>query len=130
MDLYRSRNDEEDKQMAKSIDWYYTRNGCKTCNKTNAYIEEKNLAVKEEMQAKVKLGRDDALKLASRAASIRIAKGKKILAYDMINEPPGNDELLQGMLGPTGNLRAPAIIRGKTLLIGFNEEMYDRSLNG
>ena len=27
-------------------------------------------------------------------------------------------------LGPTGNLRAPAIKMGKTWLIGFNEEVY------
>ncbi len=28
------------------------------------------------------------------------------------------------MLGPTGNLRAPTLRKGKTLVIGFNEDMY------
>jgi len=28
------------------------------------------------------------------------------------------------MLGPSGNLRAPTIRRGKTLLVGFNEDLY------
>ncbi len=28
------------------------------------------------------------------------------------------------MLGPTGNLRAPTIVRGKTVLVGFNEEAF------
>ena len=28
------------------------------------------------------------------------------------------------MLGSTGNLRAPAIVVGKTLLVGFNEDAY------
>jgi len=32
------------------------------------------------------------------------------------------------MLGPTGNLRAPAIRAGKTVLIGFNEEVFDSVL--
>ena len=36
------------------------------------------------------------------------------------------DALLAAMLGPTGNLRAPAILRGKTLHIGFNEDEYNK----
>jgi arsenate reductase-like glutaredoxin family protein len=28
------------------------------------------------------------------------------------------------LLGPTGNLRAPTIKKGKTLFVGFNEEAY------
>jgi arsenate reductase-like glutaredoxin family protein len=114
--------------MVKTIDWYYTRKGCKTCNKTNDYLEKNKLAVKDQLEAKAKLGKKDALQLASRASSIRIAKGKKVMTYNMKKDRPSDDELLQGMLGPTGNLRAPAIMKGKTLIIGFNEEMYDSSL--
>ena len=32
--------------------------------------------------------------------------------------------LLKAMLGPTGNLRAPTVRKGTTLLVGFNEETY------
>jgi len=28
------------------------------------------------------------------------------------------------MLGPTGNLRAPTIRRGQTVLVGFDEEAF------
>jgi hypothetical protein len=28
------------------------------------------------------------------------------------------------MLGPTGNLRAPTLRVGKTLVVGFNDESY------
>jgi hypothetical protein len=28
------------------------------------------------------------------------------------------------MLGPTGNLRAPCLRTGKTVIVGFNEELY------
>jgi hypothetical protein len=28
------------------------------------------------------------------------------------------------MLGPTGNLRAPCLRVGKTVLVGFNEDAY------
>jgi len=30
------------------------------------------------------------------------------------------------MLGPTGNLRAPTARVGKTLLVGFNDEVYGK----
>ena len=30
------------------------------------------------------------------------------------------------MLGPTGNLRAPMIRKGKTVLVGFNEEAFGK----
>jgi len=28
------------------------------------------------------------------------------------------------MLGPTGNLRAPTLRAGKTVLVGFNDELF------
>jgi hypothetical protein len=31
-------------------------------------------------------------------------------------------------LGPTGNLRAPTAKVGKTLLVGFNDEVYNEAL--
>ena len=32
--------------------------------------------------------------------------------------------LVDAMLGPTGNLRAPCLVAGKTVLVGFNDEVY------
>ncbi|UCE58999.1 MAG: hypothetical protein JSU63_16340 [Phycisphaerales bacterium] len=42
----------------------------------------------------------------------------------MRKDRPDNETLLSHMLGTTGNLRAPTIRSGKTLLVGFNEEVY------
>lgn len=42
----------------------------------------------------------------------------------MKKEPPSAAELAAVVLGPTGNLRAPAIRTGKSWLIGFHEEAY------
>ena len=36
------------------------------------------------------------------------------------------DEFVEAMLGPTGNLRAPTIRRGKTLIVGFNETVFEQ----
>ena len=42
----------------------------------------------------------------------------------MKKDKPTDDELMAHMLGTTGNLRAPTVVRGKTVLVGFNEEIY------
>ena len=73
---------------------------------------------------KVKLGADEALQLAKSASTIHVARGKKIVTFHMKKDPPGKEELLKHILGPTGNLRAPTIRKGKTVLVGFNEELY------
>ena len=53
-----------------------------------------------------------------------MAKGKKVLELDMKKDPPSAADLAAVVLGPTGNLRAPAIKTGKSWLVGFNEEAY------
>lgn len=54
-----------------------------------------------------------------------VAKGKKITEVDLKKDRPDDEALTKLMLGPTGNLRAPTMKVGKTVLVGFNEEMYD-----
>ena len=62
--------------------------------------------------------------MANAARHIYVAKGKKVTHFDMKDEPE-EEELLKHLLGPTGNLRAPTMRRGKTLIVGFNADMYD-----
>lgn len=66
--------------------------------------------------------------MAKAADTIVVAKGKKVVTFDMKKDPPDDDTLAAHLLGPTGNLRAPTIRRGKTLLVGFNEEAYGQYL--
>lgn len=49
-------------------------------------------------------------------------KGKKVERFDLGNKV--TDDAVAAMLGPTGNLRAPTIRAGRTLLVGFNEEEF------
>jgi hypothetical protein len=55
-----------------------------------------------------------------------VAKGKQVSAFEPAGTP--SRELLDAMLGPTGNLRAPTLRRGKLVLVGFNEELYGEKL--
>jgi arsenate reductase-like glutaredoxin family protein len=70
------------------------------------------------------LGPGEALRLARSAHRVVIAKGKKVVTFDMKKSPPDDATLLKHLLGPTGNLRAPTLRKGTTLLVGFPEEEY------
>jgi hypothetical protein len=59
-----------------------------------------------------------------------VAKGKKVVTFEMKKNPPSDQDLLDHLLGPTGNLRAPVIRRGTTLLVGFEQEAYARIFGG
>ena len=54
-----------------------------------------------------------------------MAKGKKLSEF---KGGSADADAVAAMLGPTGNLRAPTIVRGKTLIVGFNEELFDQLL--
>ena len=49
-------------------------------------------------------------------------KGKKVSEHD--GGSKADDDAVAAMLGPTGNLRAPTIRVGRTLLVGFNEDVF------
>jgi hypothetical protein len=76
----------------------------------------------------VRKGRDEALKLARGAERVVVGRGKKVLVFDMKKSPPPDDELAGAMLGPTGNLKAPTLRIGNTLLVGFSEQAYRQFL--
>lgn len=85
------------------------------------------MVYKQEVSANnTKLGAEDVLRLSREVSKIVVAKGKKFVTFDMKKDPPGDDTLLAALLGPTGNLRAPTIRKGLTLLVGFDEDMYRR----
>lgn len=60
---------------------------------------------------------------------IYAARGTNVTVFDMKKDPPDEETLLHHLLGPTGNLRAPTMRRGKTLLVGFHEEEFGRLLS-
>ena len=52
------------------------------------------------------------------------AKGKKVTTIDLRTTPPADDVLAGLMLGPTGNLRAPIMRIGQTILVGYNDQAF------
>jgi arsenate reductase-like glutaredoxin family protein len=56
------------------------------------------------------------------------ARGKKVERIDLMAGKPDKATVERLMLGPTGNLRAPTLRVGRTLLVGFDEETYRKVL--
>ena len=55
-------------------------------------------------------------------------KGKKVIHLDLRRDKPDRATLEGVLIGPSGNLRAPTLRRGRTLLVGFDEATYARVL--
>ncbi|GIW97875.1 MAG: hypothetical protein KatS3mg111_1208 [Pirellulaceae bacterium] len=113
----------------KKVDWVYRRNGCVSCKRADSFLADHGIAGRAIRDArKEPVGWDEAQALVAEASKLFVAKGKKYVQVDLKKSPPDAEELRKLIIGPTGNLRAPTIRRGKTLLVGFNEEMYDQVL--
>lgn len=89
------------------------------------------MKVTEEIDArKVRYGDSDALGLVEGKSTLLVAKGKKVTKVDLRKDRPEDAALVGMMLGPTGNLRAPTLIVGKKVIVGFNEELYEDVFGG
>lgn len=86
-------------------------------------MEARGVEVKEQVSASKKLGESEARKLIRDAGTIYVAKGRKL---DEFEGGTARKEIVEKMLGSTGNLRAPTIKVGKKLLVGFNEDVYEK----
>ncbi len=89
-------------------------------------MDDHDIEAKETIPASRKLGKSDAAAIAKAASLVIVAKGKKVSEF----KPAGkaSKEIVEAMLGPTGNLRAPTIVKGKTVIVGFNEEVFAKRL--
>lgn len=65
---------------------------------------------------------DAAWRLVENSGKILVASGRQVDELDPAGMP--GDEVLAKITGRTGNLRAPALRRGTTFFIGYNEALY------
>ena len=80
-------------------------------------FQRNEVQVKEERQArKEPLSEADAKALLARVSQVVVARGKK---RELLAAGDATPDMLRG---PSGNFRAPMLIRGKKLLVGFSAE--------
>jgi len=101
-----------------------------SCKKAQGFLETKACGQPAEVvdAGKNRRGRDEAIRLARSAERVVVGRGNKVLVFDMKNAPPDDNTLAAYLLGPTGNLKAPTLRLGNTLLVGFSEAAYQQEL--
>jgi arsenate reductase-like glutaredoxin family protein len=109
------------------VEWSYHRNGCKTCGKAAAFLNEHGIAIKSQDDArKIPLVEADALKLVNQANDLYVTRGTKVIHIDLKSDRPDDDTLMGLLIGPSGKLRAPTIKVGKRLVVGFDRATYEQ----
>ena len=100
-----------------------------TCAKTQGFLAKHKVTVSAQTDAKkATIKGDAALGVLKDVDEIYAAKGKRVVHVDLRREKPAKADLLGVLLGPTGNLRAPTLRKGRTLIVGFDEATYKRLL--
>ena len=95
-----------------------------SCKKADAFLKKAGIAVRETADAtKDPHSKKDALALAKKQSTVIAGRGKKYEKYPMRGDYD-QAELTKKMIGPTGKLRAPTIIVGKTMLAGWCEPAW------
>jgi arsenate reductase-like glutaredoxin family protein len=117
--------------MSVKIDWYYHRNGCVTCGRSQAFLDQAGVTIAEQTIAnKQKLSPTEAVQLARSVSDIWVTKGKKVIHLNLKKDDPSDADLKALLVGPSGNLRAPVIRRGKKLFVGFDAAAFAEPLLG
>jgi hypothetical protein len=74
------------------------------------------------------MGEKEALALVKQADEIYATRGTRVIHVDLKAEKPDAATLRGLLIGPSGNLRAPTLLVGRTLLVGFDEATYKKVL--
>lgn len=69
-----------------------------------------------------------ALGVLAKVDELYVVRGKRVVHMDLSKDKPDRATLLGLLLGPSGNLRAPTLRKGRTLLVGFDEATYRQVL--
>lgn len=113
----------------KSIDWLYHRKNCETCARAQDFFARNRIQAKQTVDArKERLGPAAALSMAQKMEDIYATRGKKVIHFNMRQDKPDEETIASVIIGPSGNLRAPALVLEKTLIIGFDEDTYRKLL--
>jgi len=83
--------------------------------------------IREVVDARtVRMDSAAAWELLHKAAEVTVAKGKTVLHLNPRQD--GREAILKQVMGPSGNLRAPALRVGDAFVIGFHLDFYNQWL--
>ena len=59
---------------------------------------------------------------------LHVVKGKRVVSTPLADSRPPDETLRALLLGPSGNLRAPTLKTGTSLIVGFDPAIYQQVL--
>ncbi len=83
----------------------------------------RNIEITEQVPASRKLGEKEARELIKGARAILVSKGRKQESW---KGGRATRDVVAAFLGSTGNLRAPTVKSGSTVLVGWNEDVWKK----
>ena len=85
--------------------------------------------IREAVDARtVRMDAAAAWEMLGKAAKITVAKGKTVSSLEPKQD--GKEAILKQVMGPSGNLRAPALLVGNECVVGFHADFYKQWLQG
>lgn len=108
-----------------TLDWAYLRAGCITCKRAQGFMQRTGATIRETTNArKDTIPGGKALSVLKEADELYATRGTKVFHLDLRRDKPSREELEKLLIGPSGNLRAPTIRKGRTVVVGFDEATY------
>ncbi|HVS17080.1 MAG TPA: ArsC family (seleno)protein [Planctomycetota bacterium] len=95
----------------------------------DAFLAARKIAVRETVDARTqRYSAADLPALMKGASEVLVAKGKKSQVFEPGTDKAAWKEVAEVAIGPTGNLRAPTLRRGKRWIVGFGEDAWREAL--
>jgi hypothetical protein len=121
----------------KHVEYFYHRQACAICRAARRYVFGYGADVRHWVDADAQpVDADGAFALARRARVVLAARNGQLIRFDMTGvstEKPGGRaptrrQLLEAILAPSGNLRAPTLLANGYLVVGFYEQALATAL--
>jgi arsenate reductase-like glutaredoxin family protein len=113
------------RRSSVSIDWFYQRPNCESCDLARAWLEQAGVKAAETVNCrKEPLDAEKAIQLARSLQTLIATRGSKVVRVDLKKDRLTDAELRALVVGPSGKLRAPSLRHGQTLIVGFNAAVY------
>lgn len=112
-----------------AVDWHYHRPNCETCSKAKSFLDEHSVASREVVNArKESIEPDVAFEILQKVDDLHVVRGSKVYDFKLSNLTEQRAELESLIIGRSGSLRAPTIRVGRTMIVGFEPQIYGRVL--
>lgn len=109
------------------IDWFYQRNHCESCERARDFLSRHDVPTRLIDDARVtRFDRNAVVDMLREIDRVVATRGPAIRDVSLTDPQNSGDEVTKLLIGPSGNLRAPTLRIGRTLIVGFSQPLYEQ----